>query len=842
MSEPLQLTGHPNKLPRPKGELEALEAAWKLPKGWRIVTAVNNTVVGYFYVGAALLFFLLAGLLALLMRLQLAVPSNTFLSPETYNQIFTMHGTVMMFLFAVPVVEAMGILLLPQMLGARDLPFPRLGAYAFWAYFVGGLIFFGTLFYDLAPAGGWFMYPPLTGAQYSPGIGADFWLLGIGFIEISAIAGAVELIVGVLRTRAPGMTLDRMPMFAWTMLIFAGMIVFAFPAVILATLMLELERALGWPFFIPQKGGDALLWQHLFWFFGHPEVYIIFLPAAGMVSMIVPTMARTPLVGYHLIVVALIATGFFSFGLWVHHMFTTGIPALSLGFFSAASMAVAVPSGIQVFAWIATIAAGRMQLNTPSLFVLGFLFIFTLGGLTGVMVAMVPFDWQVHDTYFVVAHFHYVLVGGMVFPLFGAFYYWAPAFSRRRLSEPLGKLTFALMFVGFNIAFFPMHITGLMGMPRRVYTYPAVAEWSALNMISTVGAFVFALGVLVFLFDLARNLRPALSDPVGDVWKGASLEWLNNHVYGPRSVPLVTSRDPLWDQPGLSEESKEGRHYLPGTATGWRETIITSPIDATPQALQRLPGDGWPPLLAAVFTAGFFMLLTVKYVTLAIVSGVAALGMLLVWMWSSDPKPLPRAEIGHGIKVPTYISGSLSPSWWAMVVLMLVAASLYLSFVFSYLFIWTVSPQVWPKPEQMPLSTSPILSATLLSASSGLIVLAGRFLPIRSRKGIASAGIIALAVLALCVGLGVEVLAHWRAGIRPDTDAHGALAYMASFLQLQLVIALVVMAGFAMARALAGLLGRRHRVVFDNLALLWHYTVMQGLFGLLLVHGFPRIA
>ena len=283
-----------------------------MPQGWRIVTAVNNTVIGYFYVGTAVLFFLLAGILALLMRLQLAVPGNTFLSPETYNQIFTMHGTVMMFLFAVPVVEAMGVLLLPQMLGARDLPFPRLSAFAFWAYFVGGLIFFGTLFFDLAPSGGWFMYPPLTGAQYSPGLGADFWLLGIGFIEISAIAGAIELIVGVLRTRAPGMTLDRMPMFAWTMLIFAGMIVFAFPAVILATLLLELERAFGWPFFIPAKGGDALLWQHLFWFFGHPEVYIIFLPAAGMVSMIVPTMARTPLVGYRLIVVALIATGFFS--------------------------------------------------------------------------------------------------------------------------------------------------------------------------------------------------------------------------------------------------------------------------------------------------------------------------------------------------------------------------------------------------------------------------------------------------------------------------------------------------------------------------------------------------
>src|SRR5688572_23782963 len=456
---------YPNAAPRPAGELAELQRIWASPKGWRIVTDVNNTVIGYFYVATALLFFLLAGILALLMRLQLAVPSNTFLSQEAYNQIFTMHGTVMMFLFAVPAVEAMGMLLLPQMVGARDLPFPRLGAFAFWAYFIGGMVFFSTLFFDLAPSGGWFMYPPLTSTQYSPGIGADFWLLGIGFIEISAIAGAVEIIVGVLRTRAPGMTLDRMPVFAWTMLIFAGMIVFAFPAVILATIMLELERALGWPFFIPDKGGDALLWQHLFWFFGHPEVYIIFLPAAGMVSMIVAMMARVPLVAHNLIIVALIATGFFSFGLWVHHMFTTGIPALSLSFFSAASMAVAIPSGIQTFAWIATIASGRLLMRTPTFFILGFFFIFTLGGLTGVMVAMVPFDWQVHDTYFVVAHLHYVLIGGMVFPLFAAFYYWAPAFSRRVLSERLGKATFALMFIGFNVAFFPMHITGLMGMP-----------------------------------------------------------------------------------------------------------------------------------------------------------------------------------------------------------------------------------------------------------------------------------------------------------------------------------------------------------------------------------------
>ncbi|MGH8728922.1 MAG: cbb3-type cytochrome c oxidase subunit I, partial [Burkholderiales bacterium] len=397
----------PNPLPRPEGEFEKLKALWQPPKGLRFLTVYNNNYIGVLYVATAFLFFLLAGILALLMRAQLAVPENDLLSADTYNQFFTMHGTVMMFLFAVPAVEAMGVLLLPNMLGARDLPFPRLSAYAFWAYFVGGLAFFCSLFFDLAPKGGWFMYPPLTSATYSPGINADFWLLGIGFIEISAIAGAIEIIVGVLRTRAPGMTLDKIPIFAWAMLVFAIMIVFAFPAVILATALLELERAFGWPFFDAAKGGSPLLWQHLFWFFGHPEVYIIFLPAAGMVSMIVPTMVGTPLVGYRLIVLALVGTGFLSFGLWVHHMFATGIPRLSLSFFAAASMAVAIPSGIQVFAWIATIAKGRLRFTVPSLFVLGFLFIFVLGGLTGVMVAVVPFDWQAHDTYFVVAHFHY---------------------------------------------------------------------------------------------------------------------------------------------------------------------------------------------------------------------------------------------------------------------------------------------------------------------------------------------------------------------------------------------------------------------------------------------------
>lgn len=831
-------SNYPNSLPRPKDELKQLQAAWTLPKGWRIISAVNNTVIGYFYVGTAILFFLLAGILALLMRLQLAVPSNTFLSQDTYNQIFTMHGTVMMFLFAVPVVEAMGILLLPQMLGARDQPFPRLGAFAFWAYFVGGLIFFCTLFFDVAPNGGWFMYPPLTGAQFSPGTGADFWLLGIGFIEISAIAGAIEIVVGVLRTRAPGMTLDKMPVFAWTMLILAGMIIFAFPAVILATLLLELERAFDWPFFIAARGGDPLLWQHLFWFFGHPEVYIIFLPAAGMVSMIVPAMTGTPLVGYRLIVVALIATAFFSFGLWVHHMFTTGIPAVSLGFFSAASMAVALPSGIQVFSWIATIAAGKLRWSAPSLFVLGFMFIFTLGGLTGVMVAMVPFDWQAHDTYFVVAHFHYVLVGGMVFPLFAALYYWAPALSLRPLSERLGKWAFWLMFSGFNVAFFPMHITGLMGMPRRVYTYPAVMEWGILNMISTVGAFLFAAGVLVFLVDLARNLRPTMSSPAGDVWKSGTLEWLPNGDFGVRSVPHITTSYPLWEQPNLAKDVEAGRFYLPGTATGMRETIVTSPIEARPQYLLRLPGPAWSPLLAAVGTAGFFMLLTVKATVLAVLSGALAVGMIIAWMWRSEPAPVAPVDIGGGIKLPTYATGSLSHSWWAMIVLMLVSGSLYLAYTFSYLYLWTVSPQIWPKMDALvPLSRS-VAAGALLLVSSGFLMLAGRYL----RSSVGFSLWIGFGIVALVGAIGIEIMSQWSAGLRPDADAHGAMVYMAAFLQTQLTLPILAVAAFAVARRLTGNLDHQRRGAYDNLALLWHYTVGQSLFGLLMVHGFPRLA
>lgn len=846
MGQASQESFHPiSPVPRPEGEEAELKRIWAKPRGWRLFTAVNNDVIGLLYIGTAFLFFVMAGILALLMRTQLAVGDNNFLSQEVYNQIFTVHGTTMMFLFAVPAIEALGVVLLPQMLSARDLPFPRLSAFAIWAYVVGGLVFFSTVFYDLAPKGGWFMYPPLTSTQFSPGNNADFWLLGIGFIEISAIAGAIEIVVGTLRTRPPGMSLDKMPIFAWSMLIFAGMIIFAFPAVICATLLLEFERAFGWPFFVADKGGDALLWQHLFWFFGHPEVYIIFLPAAGLVSMIVPTIARTPLVGYHMVVVALIGTGFFSFGLWVHHMFTTGIPALSLGFFSAVSMAVAIPSGIQMFAWIGTLASApkRIEFTTPALFVLGFLFIFTLGGLTGVMAAAVPFDWQVHDTYFIVAHMHYVLVGGMVFPLFATFYYWGPMVSNNMLSERLGRWVFILMFAGFNIAFLPMHLTGLLGMPRRVWTYSSAMGWDWLNLISTAGAFILAFGVLLFILDLILHFRPGEGGKTNP-WGAGTLEWLPADVYCTRSIPHVTSRAPLWDQPNLAREVAEGRHYLPDAPTGGRETIVTSAIEAKPQYIIQMPGPSYAHVLAAVFMAAFFLLLTVKIVVPAIVCGMISVVSCCYWVWELDPgEAKGTADIGGGIRLPTYMSGPSSHSWWAMIVLMLVAGSLYLSFFFSYVYLWTTSPDVWaPAAAAGPPAIGwPLCVAALLVASALAFWFADRELPQSGKQDYSLPILIILGVIGLASAVAIEVWSHWNTGLRPTTSSYGAMVYMASILSGQIVVAVVVMSLYTLARYFAGKLDRVRRVTFDNTKLLAYYVVGQALFGLVLIHGFPRL-
>ncbi len=817
-------------------DLARLEDVWRTRRGWRFFSSVNNTNIGLLYIGTALLFFILAGVLGLLMRVQLAVPGNGFLGAETYNQVFTMHGSVMMFLFAIPIVEAIAVYLLPNMLGARDLPFPRLSAYAYWAYAIGGLAFFCTLFVGLAPDGGWFMYPPLTGLKYSPGLNADFWLLGIGFIEISAIAGAIELIVGILFTRAPGMTLGRMPVYAWAMLVVGVMIVFAFPAVIAGTALLELERAFDWPFFLADRGGDPLLWQHLFWFFGHPEVYIIFLPAAGMVSTIVPTLAGTSLVARRAIIAALVGVGVFSFGLWAHHMFTAGLGTLEMGFVSAASMAVAVPTAIQVFAWIATLWKGKVTANAPTLFLLGFMAIFVLGGLTGVMVAVIPFDWQVHDTYFVVAHFHYVLIGGMVFPVFAALYYWLPLVNGNRLSEGLARWVFGLMFVGFNVAFFPMHVTGLLGMPRRVYTYAADLGWNGLNMLSTVGAFVFALGVVLFAWDAWRSLRRP-ERAVGNPWNASTLEWLPSEDYGNRSIPRIDSADPLWDHPELVREVEEGRHYLPRTATGARETIATSPVAAAPRYVLILPGDSWLPLIAAAGTAAFFLLLTVKLNVLAWICGVAAIAAVLGWMWQSDREnAVAHVDIDEDERIAVGATGTASHAWWAAIVMLVVDLSIFACFAFAYVHV-TMRLTVCPPPgATLPSQDLALASAGLLVLGSLLVWFATRAVGTRRLPWLVLAAL--GCVLASCA---VDVRGLLAAGLDPTASAWAAgVAALASYQGLH-VATLAVLAPYLAARAWCGLLGARSRASLDTIALVWHATTLQGIAGMLVVRLVPLL-
>src|SRR5690554_3396070 len=592
---------------------QGLEEIWFNPRGWRALTIVNHTTVGLRFMVTGGVFFLIGGLLAMLIRAQLAFPGNEFLSHEAYNQIFTMHGTVMMFLFAIPVLEGLALYLIPKMIGARDLVCPRLSAFGYFCYLFGGIILLSSLVLEMAPASGWFMYTPLSSGDYSPGKGSDFWLLGITFIEISALSAGVELVVSILRTRTEGMALHKMPLFAWYILAMALMIVVGFPPLILGSILLELERAAGLPFFEVAGGGDPVLWAHLFWLFGHPEVYIIFLPGAGIVSTLLPVFCQRPLVGYRWVVLGVLSTGFLSFGLWVHHMFTVGIPALALGFFSAASMLVAIPTGVQIFAWIATLWLGRPTYHVPMLWLVGFLIVFVAGGLTGVMVALVPFDWQVHDTHFVVAHMHYVLVGGMFFPLMAGLYYWLPHFSGRLPSERLGRWGFWLVFIGFNLTFLVMHWTGLLGMPRRVYTYDSGLGWDWPNLVSSIGSFVMAAGVATCPLDLLLHMRvgkPAGSNP----WRADTLEWVTTlppASYNFNSLPDVKNRHPLWRDPGLPQSIARGEQALVEIDHGRRETWGVDALTGRVRDITHLPGNSWLPLIAALLLAGLCLSLQI---------------------------------------------------------------------------------------------------------------------------------------------------------------------------------------------------------------------------------------
>src|SRR5262245_26394590 len=580
----------------PEAGLEhTLEETWEDAPGIPgFFNSVDHKRVGVRYIYTAFIFFFIAGALALVMRVQLAEPNAGVLSARTYNEFFTVHGTAMIFLFNTPVLAGFGNYLIPLMIGSRDMAFPRLNAFSYWIFLFSGLFFFASFAVGHPPDGGWFAYVPLTAKPYSSNINIDFWGLAVIFVGISTTVGAINFIVTIFKLRAPGMTLNRMPVFVWSMLVFSFMVIFAVPSVTTAAALLELDRLFGTSFYAVGLGGSVLLYQHLFWFWGHPEVYILFIPATGMISMIIPVFSRHRLSGYIWVVTALVATAFISFGVWVHHMFATGIPPLALSFFSAASLIVTLPSGVQFFAWIATMWKGVVEFTTPMLFAIGFLLIFLLGGITGVMVAVLPFDWQVTDSYFVVAHFHYVLNGAVVFPIFGALYFWLPKITGKMLDERLGKISFWTMFVGFNLAFFPMHILGFLGMPRRVSTYDSGLGWDALNLLVSIASFVFAVGTLLTVVNFVKSIRRG--KPAGDnPWKADSLEWMTASPppeYNFAAMPVVASRHPLWDQhpvPIASSANDAARRPLGVSGALEHEMPVTEGLDAKPQDTLGIP-------------------------------------------------------------------------------------------------------------------------------------------------------------------------------------------------------------------------------------------------------------
>jgi cytochrome c oxidase subunit I len=596
------------------------------------LSTVDHKVVGLRYIITAFVFLFLGGLAAVAMRLQLARPENTVVGPDLYNQLFTTHGSTMMFLFAVPIGEAFAVYLVPLMVGTRNIAFPRLNAFSYWIFLFGGCFLWISFALDVGPDVGWFAYVPLSTLQFSPTKRTDVWAQMITFTEVSALAVSVEIIVTVFKQRAPGMTLDRIPLFVWAMLVTAFMVLFAMPAIMLASTTLILDRLVNTQFYNPSGGGDAVLWQHLFWFFGHPEVYIIFIPGTGMVSAIVVAFARRQAFGYTPLVLSLVATGFLAFGLWVHHMFATGLPQLGASFFTASSMLIAVPSGLQIFCWIATLWTGRPVLRTPLLFVLAFFFIFVLGGMSGIMVASVPIDTQVHDTYFVVAHFHYVLIGGAVFPLLGAVYYWFPKMTGRVMSERLGQWHAWLAFVGFNLAFFPMHILGLQGMPRRVYTYQPDMGWGTLNLLVSAGALLFAFSFVLFLVNVAwsrRRGQPAGNNP----WDAGTLEWATSSPPPPYNfsrIPVVTNREPLWAE-------RETLPVVSGLAVDSRQLLVTTMSEARPDLREGSPEPSIWPLIAAIAVTVFFI--GSIYTPWAAVWGTPPVAAALIgWFWPKKPK------------------------------------------------------------------------------------------------------------------------------------------------------------------------------------------------------------
>jgi cytochrome c oxidase subunit I+III len=611
-------------------ELQRLELLWSERSGLKtFLTTCDHKKIGTRYLVTSFLFFVAGGAAALTMRTQLATANGGVVGPKVYNELFSMHGVTMIFFFVTPMLNGFGNYMVPLQIGARDMAFPRMNALSYWIFLASGLFMYSSFLVGSAPNDGWFNYTPLAEHAFTPGRNIDFYNLGLLFLTVSSTVGATNFLVTIFKLRAPGMSLNRIPLFCWGIAAQSFSLIFALPALSAANIFLELERRFGFHFFDRANGGDALLWQHLFWIFGHPDVYIIFLPAVGIVSTIVPVFARRSMIAHDWLALATMATAFIGFGVWVHHMFATGLSNVTYAFYSAASMVIVIPSGVQIFGWLATLLKGRPVIRSPLLYVLGFVVTFVIGGVTGVMFAAIPFDQQVTDTYFVVAHFHYVLFGGAVFPIFAAIHYWYPKLTGRMLDERLATWSFWTFFVGFNLTFFPMHVLGLLGEPRRVYTYHSGFGWGVWNLISTIGAFTLAIGILGTVVNVVRSRRAgAVAGP--DPWGANTLEWATSSPppdYNFPSIPVVHSVDPNWDVEDRRDDVRRLEH-AELTFTGGHETIGTDWLDGNIEEVHEGPAESpWPVLVALSLSWFFLAFLAGHWVLAGIGAGLTAVAV-----------------------------------------------------------------------------------------------------------------------------------------------------------------------------------------------------------------------
>ncbi len=802
-----------------------LQSSWETPRGLRgVLTTVDHKTIGIRYLVTAMIFLVLGGLEASVMRAQLSQPNLHLLSPEQYNQLFSVHGVTMIFLFAAPILSGFSNYIWPLMLGSRDMAFPRLNALSYWLFLGAGIFIYSSVLIGQMPNAGWFDYVPFAERGFDPGRNIDFYALGLLLLGVSTTVGSANFIVTLFKTRAPGMSLNRLPIIVWGTLTASFANLFALPSLSVALIFLYFDRRFGTHFYDPAAGGHPLLWQHLFWIFGHPWVYVIVLPAMGIVSDVIPTFARRPLVGYTFVALATVSTGILGFGVWVHHMFATGLPTLGMSFFSGVSMIITVPSAVAVFAWLATIWYGRPWFTTSFMFMAGFVILFVIGGVSGVMTAAVPFDLQLTDTYFVVAHIHYVLVGINVFPVIGGLYYWFPKMSGRMLNEKLGRWNFWLMFIGANVAFLPMHLLGLLGMPRRIYTYDAGLHWGTTNLIITIGAYLFAIGVLLFIINVLVSLRNGMIAG-HNPWDAGTLEWSMSSPpppYNFATIPVVASRHPLWEDRLPAEGT--GASILddgPVLETG-RETFGTSILDGDPTTVMRMPEDSpWPLVLAVSLTAACYGLLLPSNV-LTIAGFVVAIVSTIGWLSPSPGLVADRVDTVFGA-LPINGLGRYSAAWWGMVCVIATEASFFAYLLASYFYLASMSANPWPTGG-LPALTLGIINTVILIVSSVVLESARRRAE-RDRTGVLRTGI-GITILLGIVFLLIQGVEYSHKGFTPTTDAYGSLFFtITGFHGAHVLVGIIMLATlfFRGSRAAARGLNSGWLSV-ANVTMYWHFV------------------